>query len=135
MISEFLMNQAKGVVPELEWTVNFFYAEETKGQEIKQGIVYDETGAAPSLDDVKMRYPEYMIYIRSSDWQLAERAAKRLAKFFHLNSDIIKDPVTEDEDTYKLYQIECTSEPIRIGVNDHDVMEYSVNLRVNLRII
>jgi hypothetical protein len=123
MIQSFLKDEAKAVVPELEWSIDFYTSEDNTG------TVYSESGAPPDTYESGMRYPEYMVFIRSSDWTLARVAANKVFKQLHMK---MKDLVLADGLQYQVFLIEALGEPIRLGAQGN-VMEYSVNFKVTLR--
>ena len=132
MIQRYLMNELKVILPALEWSVDFYTGEDNTG------TVYYEGGAPPDLSDMDWRYPAYMIYIRSSDWQLAEQAAQAVYSALHKQQDMQVQIEQYDGENvvgakaYHVLFIEAMSEPLRIGV-DKNIMEYSINFRVTLR--
>lgn len=123
MIHRYLKNQAQQAIPSLGWSVNFYTGADNTG------TVYTEGGPTARLDDTKIRYPEYMIYIRSSDFDAAERRAQEVYDMFHEKADFI---VTEEDKTFQVIFLQALSEPLRLGV-DNDKMEYSINLQATLR--
>lgn len=127
MIQEFLKNQAKPVKPDLEWSVDYYTGLD------RTGTVYYEGGrAANKNDEAQTRRPEYMIFIRSSDFSEAEVTAHKLYKLFHMKTVEELVCVPELETCYRVYFIEAVSEPSRLGVSG-DVMEYSLNLLITMR--
>lgn len=134
MIDENLMDILKTNIPELEWSVNFRTSDDNTG------TVYNEGGLKPSEYEDGMEYPQYMVYIRSSNFELAKEAARKTFENLHkLQNVIMNVPIrdlTTDEITgyYPVHVLLITalSTPLRIGVTDN-VMEYSVNIQVILR--
>lgn len=126
MIQEYLMNQAKTVAPDLEWTVDYYSAV------ANTGTVFYEGGSPSDVNnDTNIRYPQYMFYIRTADWSKAEVIAHKLYKFFHRKSVEELIFVPELDTSYRVYFMQSMSEPNRIGVSG-DVMEYSINLLITL---
>jgi hypothetical protein len=132
MIQLYLMNELKGILPALEWSIDFYSGEDNTG------TVYYEGGASPDLNDMNWRYPSYMVYIRSSDWRFAEQAAQAVYNALHKRQDLQVQIEQYDGEnvvgvkTYHVLFIQATSEPLRIGV-DNNIMDYSVNFQVTLR--
>lgn len=131
MIHAYLKERLEQLLPTLEWSDSFYSAED------HTGTVYYEGGFPPSLDDTDMRYPSYMVYIRSSNWRLAEQAAQIVYDALHKQREWMVQIDYANENvagvkTYHVLFIEAMSEPLRIGV-DKNVMEYSVNFKVTLR--
>lgn len=123
MIQSYLKELAKAVVPELEWTIDFYTGEDNTG------TVYSESGTSPDLYESGMRYPEYMVFIRSSDWTFARTATNKVFKQLHTHT---KDLVLADGLQYQVFFVEALGEPIRLGAQGN-VLEYSINFKVTLR--
>lgn len=131
MIQEFLMNKLKPLLPDLEWTVDYKTADDNTG------TVYYEGGGQPDQYDVPTRYPRYMVYLSSSDWDYAQYAAQvvfdSLHKFqnqivtvnFYKNGNVVASK------SYRVFLITAASDPLPLGV-ENDVMDYSVNFDVTL---
>lgn len=127
MIQEYLMNQAKTVAPDLEWTVDYYSAV------TNTGTVFYEGGSPSDVNnDTNIRYPQYMFYIRTADWSKAEVITHKLHKLFHKTNVDELIFVPELDTSYRVEFIQAMGEPIRLGVNE-DVMEYSLNIQVTLR--
>lgn len=131
MIQEFLMNKLKPLLSDLEWTVDYKTADDNTG------TVYYEGGGKPGEYDVPIRYPRYMVYISSSDWDYAEYAAQAVYDRLHklANESVIvefkKDGNVVATKSYRVFLMTATSEPLPLGV-ENDVMDYSVNFDVTL---
>lgn len=123
MIQSFLKNELQTVLPQLEWTIDFYTGEDNTG------TVYSEGGEPPDTYDVGFRYPQYMILIRSSDWTLAEQAAQIVLKTLHKKENL---PISIGTSNYMVYFITAMGEPIRLGVKNN-IMEWTVNFQVTLR--
>lgn len=123
MIQNYLKEQAQMVLPELEWTIDFYTGEDNTG------TVYSENGAKPDTYDANFRFPQYMVFIRSSNWSNAEQAAQKVFDLFHKKYNL---QVEENSKQYKVYFIEAMGEPLRLGAQGN-VMEWSVNFQVTLR--
>jgi len=131
MIEEYLMNQAKEIAPELEWTVNYVTADEATG------TVYDEGGSNGNVNnDADTMYPNYMFWIRSpkdsNQWDRAKVVAYQLYNHFHKKSVDELVHVPELDKDYRVIFMQAMSQPIFIGVTD-DVMVYSLNIQVTLK--
>ncbi len=128
MIEEYLMNQAKEIAPELEWTVNYVTGEEATG------TVYDEGGSIGNVNnDADTMYPNYMFWIRSpkTNWDAAKVVAYQLYTHFHKKSvdDVVHVP--ELDKNYRVLFMQAMSPPNPIGVID-DVMVYSLNIQATI---
>jgi hypothetical protein len=123
LIQSYLKEEAKVVVPELEWTIDFYTGEDNTG------TVYSESGTAPDTYESGLRYPEYQVYIRSSDWTLARVAANKVFKHLHRKMNVLANA---DGLQYQVFFVEAQGEPIRLGARGN-VMEYSINFSVTLR--
>jgi Bacteriophage minor capsid protein len=131
MIQGFFVREAKTILTDLEWTQDFYTAEDNTG------TVYSEGGEPPDTYESDFRFPEYMVFIRSSDWSYAEGASQKVFDHFHKRNDFIvsveqkmKSLIVHKQ--YKIFFIEALSEPLRLGVKNN-IMEYSINFRVTLK--
>jgi hypothetical protein len=131
MIQSFLKDEAEMVLSDLEWTIDFYTGEDNTG------TVYSESGEPPDTYDADFRFPEYMFFIRSSDWAYAETAAEKIVDHFHKKNNLlvtieksIKSLIVNKR--YKVFFIEALGEPLRLGAKNN-IMEYSINFKVTLR--
>lgn len=131
MIQSFFVQEAKTILPDLEWTQDFYTGEDNTG------TAYSENGEPPDTYDAKFRFPDYMVFIRSSDWAYAEYAAQKVFEHFHTKHNFlvtveqtIKDLVITKK--YQVFMVEALGEPLRLGAQNN-IMEYSVNFKVTLR--
>ncbi|OAK70095.1 hypothetical protein [Lederbergia galactosidilytica] len=131
MIQEFLMNRLQPLLPDLEWTVDYKTADDNTG------TVYYEGGGQPDQYDVPTRYPRYMVYLSSSDWDYVQYAAQVVFDSLHkLQNQIVKVDFYSKGNvvaskSYRVFLIIAASDPNPLGV-DNDVMDYSVNFDVTL---
>lgn len=131
MIQYHLMQKLKLILPDLEWTVDYKTASDNTG------TVYYEGGGSPEIYDVPIRYPRYMVYISSSDWDKAEYAAQAVYDALHkltnesVTVEFEKDGNVVATKSYRVFLIKAASEPLPIGV-ENNVMDYSVNFDVTL---
>lgn len=133
MIQDYLREELKVILPELEWTSNYY----TGGD--NTGTVYYEGGSGSDIYESDLRYPTYMVYIRSSDWYFSERAAQMVHDYFHRKSNFtaVINQYDKDENvvgvkTYHVFFIQDVGEPNPIGV-ENGIMDYSVNFQVTLK--
>lgn len=133
MIESKLVEILRDKIPELSWSESF------RTEDDNTGTVYDEGGPRPSLYDERMLYPQYMIYIRSSNFGMAKNSAQIVFDTLHKMENVVMEVPKYDNsdniigyDMYQVFLIEALSTPLRIGVQD-DVMEYSVNIQATLR--
>ena len=131
MIQEFLMNELKTIIPNLSWSVDYYYADDNTG------TVYSTASGQPDRYDTEYRYPGYQVWIRSSDWDYAKFAAELTYKQLHKKTNF-RVAVDYEEDGqvvlikhYLVLFVMATSDPLRIGDNK-GTMEYSVNFDVTL---
>ena len=131
MIQSYLKEKLADQLPQLTWTVDY----RTKNDHT--GTVYYEGGGQPGQYDVKVRYPRYMVYISSSDWEFAEYAAQAAFDAIHRTAyedvqvDFYKDEQVIDTKNYYINFIAAASEPNPIGV-ENGIMDYSINFEVIL---
>lgn len=132
MIQEYLMNELKTIVPDLNWTVDYYAAKDNTG------TVYSTASRQPDRYDTEYRYPGYQVWIRSSDWDFAKLATELTYKQLHkksnfkVNVDFEKDGRVVLTKHYRVFLILAASDPIRVGANN-EIMEYSVNFDVTLK--
>lgn len=129
MIEEYLMERAKIILPDLEWTVNYSTGTESTG------AVYYEGGPMDNPNnETELRYPQYMFYFQSSkkNWDESKIAAYKVYDLFHKWTLEELVHVPELEKSYRVYYIQALGEPIRVG-EEKGVMEYSLNIQVTLR--
>lgn len=133
MIQDFLMNKLKPLLPDLEWSVDYRFKKPGKST----GTVYYEGGGQPGQYDVPTRYPRYMVYISSSDWDYAQYAAQVVFDSLHklknetVEVEFYKDGNVVATKSYRVFFIAAASDPLPLGV-ESDVMDYSVNFDVTL---
>ncbi|MFD2924169.1 phage tail terminator protein [Halobacillus naozhouensis] len=132
MIQKYLKDELKLLIPDLTWTIDFRSAPD------HTGTVYSEGGGAPGQYDVGMRYPTYMVYIRSSNWGYAKTVAEKVYKALHKKKDFTATVEQHDRQgnvtgstSYHVFFVSAVSDPIPIGVQD-DIMDYSINFDVTL---
>ena len=124
MIQEYFKNELEEKYPMLRWSIDYY---ESNGN---VGVVYSETANPPSTYDDKVRFPNYMIFIRDTDWQRAESIAYDLVGLF--NGRLAETFISSNGKKYSILFIEATSDANRLGVNAN-YMEYSVNFKVTLK--
>lgn len=95
--------------------------------------IYNSGGDKPSSYEGVFESPQYQVIVKSSDYDKATDIANRIYYLLHKFSN---ERITVDYDTvqvdYKIYLITALHTPILLGVNDDDVMEYSLNFRAEL---
>lgn len=123
MIQSYLKDEAQKILPELEWSIEFYTGEDNTG------TVYSEAGDPPDTYEVRYRYPQYMFLVRSSNWGSASKCIQVLMNHFHNQQNLY---VEMDPVPYRIFSIEALGEPLRLGVKDN-VMEWTLNVQVLLR--
>lgn len=132
MIQEALMNELETVIPSLNWSVDYYTADDNTG------TVYSTASGQPDRYDTDYRYPGYQVWIRSSDWDYAKLAAELTYKQLHKKSnfrvavDYEKDGQVVLKKHYLVFFVMAASDPLRSGDNN-GIMEYSVNFDVTLK--
>ena len=95
--------------------------------------IYNSGGDKPSSYEGVFESPQYQVLVKSSNYDKATDIANRIYYLLHKFSN---ERITVDYDTvqvdYKIYLITALHTPILLGVNDDDVMEYSLNFRAEL---
>ncbi|MCP3026604.1 minor capsid protein [Halobacillus sp. A5] len=133
MIQDYLRKELEEAIPDLEWTVDFYTADDYTG------TVYNEGGRRPDPYETEMRFPSYMVYIRSSDWSYAQTAAEQVYQALHRKGNFTSKIELYDTQgnvietkNYHVFFIAAASDPIPVGVNN-ELMEYSINFDVTLQ--
>jgi hypothetical protein len=124
MIEGYLKEKLQAVYPQLVWTENVYTeADHT-------GTVYKESGEKPDSFETGLRFPYYMVYVRSSNKDLAQTAAEGSIEL--LNKLHGETYTNYNGDTYEVIFVEAVGEANRIGLVD-GVMEWSSNFKITLR--
>lgn len=110
--------------PELTWTENNYEAEDNTG------TVYKEAGFAPDIYESDLRFPTYMVWVRSSDFDLAQRVSEGSVTLLNKMNRI--EYTNYEGIVYEVIFVEATSEANRIGREDK-VMEWSSNFKATIR--
>ncbi|MFO3693641.1 minor capsid protein [Staphylococcus felis] len=109
------------------YTMNF----STKNDNVV--TVYSNGGDKPSSYDGVLIEPSYQILVKSSDFEKAYNVSQSIFKLLHRQSDLLMKVVFNDVQVdYKVYLIE-SSLPILLGVDEDDVMTYSINIKTHIR--
>ncbi|QFG05689.1 tail terminator [Bacillus phage 035JT001] len=124
MIEGFFRERLEVAFPQLKWTENNYVEQDHTGS------IYKEAGGSPDIYETGLQFPYYMIFIRSSDFDLAQRAAEGSVEIFHRMKQ--EDYTNYNGDTYEIIFIEATADATRIGRNE-SLMEWSSNFKVTLR--
>lgn len=124
MVEGLLKTIMEQAYPELTWSINNYEdADHT-------GTVYLESGDPPSSYEDGLRFPHYMLWVRSSDFDLAERVTINSIDLLNKRREITYTNKRGEE--YYIYFVESIGEANRIGRNG-DIMEWSSNFKVTLR--
>ncbi|MFO3690251.1 minor capsid protein [Staphylococcus felis] len=109
------------------YTMNF----STKNDNVV--TVYSNGGDKTSSYDGVLIEPSYQILVKSSDFEKAYNVSQSIFKLLHRQSDLLMKVVFNDVQVdYKVYLIE-SSLPILLGVDEDDVMTYSINIKTHIR--
>lgn len=109
------------------YTMNF----STKNDNVV--TVYSNGGDKPSRYDGVLIESSYQILVKSSDFEKAYNVSQSIFKLLHRQSDLLMKVVFNDVQVdYKVYLIE-SSLPILLGVDEDDVMTYSINIKTHIR--
>lgn len=95
--------------------------------------IYNSGGVKPSSYEGVFESPQYQVIVKSSDYDKATDIANRIYYLLHKysNERITVETNTVDID-YKIYLITALHTPLLIGVNNDDVMEYSLNFNAEI---
>lgn len=131
MIQLYLKEKLMTALPSLNWSIDF------KTENDNTGAVYYEGGSKPGAYDVPNRFPRYMVYLSSSDWQFAEFAAMKSLEILHKTQgdtvavEYTHDNVVVETKHFYIQWIEAAGDINPVGI-DNNVMDYSVNFDVRL---
>lgn len=124
MIEGFIREQLEQAYPELTWTEQTYEADD------HTGTVYSESGERPDTYESGLRFPYYMVWVRSSNFDLAQRVSEGSIDI--LNKTHRKTYTNYFGDTYEIIFIEANGEANRIGRNEGK-MEWSSNFKATIR--
>lgn len=102
---------------------------------IKDNIVsiYSTGGSPPSTYEGRLGTPRYQIVVKSSDFDLAKEKAYDIIELLHgLQSLVMSVELKTKSIPIKVMQIRALHEPALLGVNEDDIMEYSINFETQL---
>lgn len=131
MIQEWIRDQVKAELPQLDWTVDF------ESQATNGATVFYEGGSAPGMFDIDWRYPRYMVWVTAEDWELAEYAAQKVFDTLHLikGTDITvvykSDNEVVESKTYRLKKLYAESDPNPIGIEEGKRL-FSINFTATM---
>lgn len=98
------------------WTVDYFEGEGNRA------VVIGGAGTEPTKDDVKMRFPNIQVWLRSKNFSDVEETAEKIFEKLHGKTDL-------EVDDSKVFYIEALGEPIPVGY-EKGYMEYSINFKI-----
>lgn len=121
-------------LPKLKWTINFYSASDNTG------TVYDRGGSGYMRGDL-LQSKDYQVFIRSSNWGLAEYYAYQTSEILEGISDEVWDVYFYDKNTpiekytVRVRLIRQLGDILNLGVDDTKIIEYSINFNAVLEII
>lgn len=124
MVEGLLVSIMETAYPELTWSENYYEADD------HTGTVYLEPSEPPSKYEDDLQFPYYMVWIRSSNFDLAERVSLDTITLLNKRRQIAYTNHRGEE--YFVVFIEATSGAAPIGKNGK-VMEWSSNFKITLR--
>lgn len=124
MIQGYIKGVMEAAYPQLIWT------EDNYVEQDNTGTVYKEGGEKPDTYESGIRFPYYMIWVRSSDFDLAQKVSE--GSINALNKTHAVEWTDHNGQTYEIIFIEAIGDANRIGKNG-EVMEWSSNFKVTLR--
>jgi hypothetical protein len=124
MIEGYFREKLQAAYPQLVWSENNYEDPDNTG------TIYKEAGAAPDTYETGLRFPNYMVWVRSSNRDLAQSAAEGSVEIMN---KLHREEFTNYEGvTYEIIFVEAIGEANRIGMNE-GVMEWNANFKVTLR--
>lgn len=124
MVEGLLKTIMESAYPQLTWSENHYEAEDNTG------TIYAEASEPPSKNEDDLRFPYYMIWIRSSDIDLAAKVSTDTITLLNKRNQITYKNDRGEE--YFIYFIESTSDAYRVGKTG-EVVEWASNFKVTLR--
>ena len=124
MVEGYLRTIMEQAHPELIWSETGYESED------HTGTIYAEASEPPSKYEDDLRFPYYMIWVRSSNYDLAEQVSINTITLLNKRNQITYKNHRGEE--YFIYFIESTSDAVRVGKTG-DVVEWSSNFKVTLR--
>lgn len=135
MLHDALKDILANALPDLEWTVNYYYDNDNTG------TVYVNGGNGVARYESPLQHPSYQIFIRSTDWDKAELYADRTLHLLNKRANEIHEVYLYKNNqpyikrTVELLYLENQGGVLSLGVVEDDVREYSINFDATLRII
>lgn len=125
MIEKYFADELKILYP--DWNISEDYFEAADNII----AIYNEGGnGADPANETNPLYPDFMIWLSSSNWETVKKIAYEVYKHFH---NIRNIRVTNyDNVTFQVNMIVADSFPNRIGIEDGK-MQYSINFSTDIR--
>lgn len=96
--------------------------------------VYSSSGPQPSLYEGVLIAPRYQVVIKSSDYDKATEIANNVYEILNALENVHMQVMLKTKTIpVKVYKVFALHEPALLGVNDDDVMEYSLNFGTKLQ--
>lgn len=129
MIEQPLKNYIKNALDnDMYYTINY--------SSVNDNIVtvYSESGERPSSYKGVLIKPNYQVLIKSSNFEKAYNVADKIYNLLHQLQDIIMTVQLEDRElNFKVYSIEALHLPARLGVDEDEIMSYSINFQTYIK--
>lgn len=133
MIQSWMMKELRAELPYLTWTIGQYVSKD------HTGTVYYEGGRSPAKNETRVRFPNYMVWIRSSDWEYAEYAAQKTFSLYHMRGQDGRFEIeTEQEikgevlkERYLVFLMSAIQDPIDMGIED-GISTWAINFDVEL---
>lgn len=117
----------KNIDTDMTWSVNHSTLKDDSV------TIYNSGGDKPSSYEGVLESPQYQVIVKSSDYDKATDIANRI---YHLLHKFSNERITIETNTveidYKIYLVTALHTPLLLGVNNDDVMEYSLNFRAEI---
>ncbi|MCY1563817.1 phage tail terminator protein [Staphylococcus pettenkoferi] len=98
--------------------------------------VYSSAGNQPSLYKGVLIAPRYQVIVKSSDYDKATEMAYNVSELFEqLKNTVMNIELKTKSIPVRVFDIYPLHIPALLGVNDDDVMEYSINFETQLKVI
>lgn len=97
-------------------------------------VVYSDPGEPPSMYEGQLIRPRYQVIVKSSDFAKANDVAIEIYEALHQHRyDTMTVSYKTREIDYNVYSIDSLHLPARLGVDEDNIMSYSLNFQSQIK--
>ncbi|MDW3926430.1 minor capsid protein [Staphylococcus saprophyticus] len=97
-------------------------------------VVYSDPGEQPSMYEGQLIQPRYQIIVKSSDFAKATAISLQIYDLLHqYRYDTMTVSYKTREIDYNVYSIDGLHLPARLGVDEDNIMSYSLNFQSQIK--